>query len=106
MSELIPEIVRHALTETVCDIGQLSKSELYTLNKYVKRNWLSKGKGGPFPKLKTVYAHRDFNFEADRERAVAKAMAIHDTEKRLRLGSYSPIFDRPSKSNPKAKGGV
>ena len=94
---MIPEIVKRALVETVCDIEQLSKSELYQLNKAVKRGWLSKGKGGPYPKLKTVYAYPTFDFIADREREVAEAMAIADMEKRLQLGPYSPIFGKRSR---------
>lgn len=63
----LPEIIKRALTETVVNIGQLSKSELNQLNKYVKRGWLSKGQGGPFPKLKTVYAVPTYDFAANRQ---------------------------------------
>ena len=86
-SNEIPDIVRRALTETVVDIGQLSKSEIYYLNKYVKRNWLSKGKGGPFPNLKTVYAHRDFDFDADREFYVQRAIRLSELDRTAR-GDY------------------
>lgn len=84
----LPEIVRRALVETVTDIGQLSKAEIYQLNKYVKRGWLSRGKGGPYPILKTVYAHPGFNFAASRERYVEAAMAAYEVEKRLRANGY------------------
>lgn len=88
MSTELPEIVRRAMVETVTDIGQLSKSELYQLNKYVKRGWLSKGKGGPFPRLKTVYACPTFDFDADRQRVIDTAMTIHRIEQRLRANGY------------------
>jgi hypothetical protein len=84
----LPEIVKRALVETVTDIGQLSKSDLYTLNKYVKRGWLSRGKGGPYPILKTVYAHPGFDFTADRDRYVEAAMAMANIEQRLRESGY------------------
>lgn len=89
----LPEIVKRALVETVCDIGQLSDCEIRTLNKYVKRGWLSKGKGGPFPILKTIYAHPGFDFAANRQREVDAAFAIAEMEKQLRLGPYHPMFD-------------
>lgn len=76
MSTELPAIVKRALVETVTDIGQLSKSELYQLNKHVKRGWLSKGKGGPFPLLKTVYAHPGFDFEAWRKRYIEHAIIL------------------------------
>lgn len=88
MSAELPKIVKRALVETVTDIGQLSKSDLYQLNKYVKRGWLSRGKGGPFPMLKTVYAHPGFDFAASRERYVEAAMAAYEIEKRLRASGY------------------
>lgn len=72
----LPEIVRRALVETVCDIGQLSRSEIYQLNKYVRKGWLSRGKGGPFPILKTVYACPGFDFNASRERYVSHLMTL------------------------------
>lgn len=99
MSTELPEIVRRAMVETVTDIGQLSKTEIYQLNKYVKRGWLSRGKGGPFPILKTVYAHRDFDFDADRQRYVDAAMAAYEVEKQLRASGYfdvtSPNYGKP-----------
>lgn len=76
MSTKLPEIVRRALVETVCDIGQLSKSEIYQLNKYVRKGWLSRGRGGPFPILKTVYACPGFDFNASRERYVNHLMTL------------------------------
>lgn len=89
----LPEIVKCALVETITDIGQLSQSDLYQLNKYVKRGWLSRGKGGPFPLLKTVYACPGFDFTASRDRYIEAAMAAYETEKRLRANGY---FDTQS----------
>lgn len=87
----LPEIVKRVMVGTVTDIGQLSKSEIYQLNKYVKKGWLSRGKGGPFPILKTVYACPGFDFEASREQYVAAAMAAYDIEKRLRASGYFDV---------------
>ena len=78
---MLTEIVKRAPRETICDIGQLSKDELRQLNAAVKRGWLSKGKGGPFPKLKTMYACASFDFEADREREIAGAMVLADLDR-------------------------
>lgn len=84
----LPEIVQRALVETVVDIGQLSKSEIYQLNKYVRRGWLSKGKAGPYPALKTVYAVPGFDFAASRDAYVEEALRLADIEKRLRANGY------------------
>ena len=85
---MLTEIVKCALVETVTDIGQLSESEKRELNRAVKRGWLSKGKAGPFPRLKTVYACPAFNFTANREAYIAEAMRYaeldrQDAERRL-----------------------
>lgn len=85
---MIPEIVKRAMVETVVDIGQLSSSEKYQLNQAVKRGWLSRGKGGPFPMLKTVYAVPTFDHEASRRRYVDEAMRIAELEARLRANGY------------------
>jgi hypothetical protein len=67
---------------------------------------LSKGRGGPFPNLKTVYAHPGFDFTGDRERQVEAAFAVYETEKRLRANGYfdtlSPNYgkDLPPEPNP------
>lgn len=78
----LPEIVRRAMVETVTDIGQLSKAEIYQLNKYVKKGWLSKGKAGPFPRLKIVYACPSFDFEASRKRWVDYMMTLAELDRR------------------------
>jgi hypothetical protein len=72
---MLPEIVKRALLSQVVDIGQLSADELHTLNEYVKRGWLSKGKGGGFPVMKTCYARPGFDFVADREAQVTELLA-------------------------------
>lgn len=77
---MIPAIVKRAMVETVVDIGQLSNSEKYQLNKAVKRGWLAKGKAGPFPRIKTVYAVPTFDFAASRERYVNLALALAELD--------------------------
>lgn len=67
MKETLTTIVKRALVETVTDIGQLTTQEKRELARAVKAGYLSKGKGGPYPVLKTVYAHPGFDFAADRE---------------------------------------
>lgn len=91
MGNELPEVVKRALVYTVTDIGQLSKAEIYQLNKYVKKGWLSKGKAGPFPMLKTVYACPGFDFEASRQRYVDEAFRIYDIEQRLRANGYFDV---------------
>jgi hypothetical protein len=68
---MIPEIVKRAMTRTVTDIGQLSAGDIRTLNDYVKKGYLSKGKSGGFPAIKTVWAVPGYDF------ASMRAAAIH-----------------------------
>ena len=68
MSDL-PNIVKRAMVSTVVDIGQLSKDEIKTLNKYVRLGYLSKGKGGCFPAIKTVWGFPGFDFQKQRNRS-------------------------------------
>ena len=89
---MLTEIIKRALVETIVDIGQLTPAEKRELKRAVAKGYLSKGKGGPFPKEKTVYARPGFDFAADREREVTVAMALHDLEKRLHLGPHHSIF--------------
>ncbi len=63
---ILAPIVKRALVDTVNDIGQLSTQEKRELARAVKAGYLSKGKGGPFPKAKTVYARSGFDFAAGR----------------------------------------
>jgi hypothetical protein len=53
--ETIPEIVQRAYNEGITNIGQLSKSELYQLNKYVKSGYLMKVIDNTFPVSKNRY---------------------------------------------------
>lgn len=93
MSYELPEIVKRAMVHTVTDIGQLSKPELYQLNKYVKKGWLSKGKGGPFPMIKTVYAHRGYDFDLWRQRYVDHIIRLSE-------------LDREAAAQRKLRGGI
>jgi hypothetical protein len=79
---MLTEIVKRALTETVTNIGQLSATEQRELNTAVRHGVLSRGKGGPFPILKTVYAHPGFDFEADRKHYIDEAMKYAEWESR------------------------
>lgn len=63
---IITPTVKRALLETVTDIGQLTAQEKRELTRAVKAGYLSKGKGGPYPIVKTVYAGPGFDFAADR----------------------------------------
>ena len=65
-------IVKRALLESVTDIGQLSEGQLRDLRNAVNRGLLCKGKGGPFPILKTVYAKPGFDFSAQRAGYIAE----------------------------------
>jgi hypothetical protein len=71
------EIVGRAIVRPLADIGQLSHEEHLALNRAVRKGWLSKGKGGPYPALKTVYAHPGFDFAADREAHIEEMMGWH-----------------------------
>jgi hypothetical protein len=73
---LTPIVIR-ALTETVTDIGQLSRIELRELAYAVKYGVLAKGKGGPYPILKMVYAPSGFDFVVDRESQIADLRRAH-----------------------------
>ena len=75
MREILPEIVRRAMVETVTDIGQITHQQRLELNRAIRHGYLSKGKGGSFPALKTVYACPTFDFAADREAWYQEAVA-------------------------------
>lgn len=70
------ELIHQALTRTITNIGQLTPSQIRTLDGFVKKGWLSKGKGGPFPAIKTVYAYPGFDFANDRQRHIDHAMFL------------------------------
>jgi hypothetical protein len=72
---MLPEIVKRAMSDTVTDIGQLTSAEIKTLDAYVKKGYLSKGKSGPYPVLKTVWACPGYDFDKAREAAVNSLLA-------------------------------
>ena len=78
---MLPAIVTRALFETVTDIGQLTKEERRTLDAYAKKGWLAKGRGGPFPILKNVYAFPSYDFQGEREQAVKLLLALASLDK-------------------------
>lgn len=65
---ILTEIVKRAMVDHVTSIGQLSKQEVRELDTAVHMGYLSKGKGGAFPAIKTMWACPGFDFAADRER--------------------------------------
>jgi hypothetical protein len=75
-----PEIVRHAIVHTVVNIGQFRHpgraDELKTLERYVRAGYLEKGKGGPFPAIKTVYARPGYPFAAARQHFIDEIMRL------------------------------
>jgi len=76
----IPEIVKRAMLNPITDIGQLNKEEKRPLEKFVKMGVLIKGKGGPFPALKTVYAITGYNIAAARKRNIEEMLKIQNYE--------------------------
>lgn len=64
--------VRQALTSRTVDIGQLSAEDRRDLDRAVKQGLLVKGRGGGFPLLKTVYAAPGYDFQGEREKAIAE----------------------------------
>jgi len=60
----------------IVNIGQLSQADITTLESFVRRGWLSKGQGGPYPALKTVYARPGYSFEEARAAAVRDMLAM------------------------------
>jgi len=77
----IPEIVQRAMVGSVTDIGQLTTEDIKILNKYVKLGYLSKGKGGCFPIIKTIWACPTFDFQKQRDEAVAYMMQLAELDK-------------------------
>ena len=77
----IPAIVQRAMVDTVTDIGQLTTEEIKVLNRYVKLGYLSKGKGGHFPAIKTVWACPTFDFVKQRDEAIAWMMKLAELDK-------------------------
>jgi hypothetical protein len=82
--------VKEALVKPIVSIGQLSDKDVRELNLAVKYGILDKGTGGPYPKLKTVYAHAGFDFQKNRQENVAAAMNIVEIEKNIKEKSTKP----------------
>lgn len=70
-------IVERAMLHRICDLGQFTHAERLQVERAVRNGVLSKGKGGPYPKLKTVYAAVHFDFARDREAGVAELRRAH-----------------------------
>jgi hypothetical protein len=71
------DIVKRALVRTVTNVGQLTAEQKLDLEYAVRKGWLIKGKGGPYPILKSVYARPGFDFRKDREASVAELRRMH-----------------------------
>ena len=72
----LADIVKRALLETVADIGQLTAEDKNSLRQAVKSGLLSKGKGGGYPAIKTVYARPGYDFGGERAKAINWMMAM------------------------------
>ena len=70
----LPAIIQQALTETVTDLGQLTRAERAALRHYVRRGCLARGQGGPYPLLKTVYAVPGYDFAEERRRMIQRML--------------------------------
>jgi hypothetical protein len=66
------DVVKRALVSTVTDIGQLTADERRALSTAVARGWIAKGRGGPYPCIKTVYALPGYDFSGERQRSIAR----------------------------------
>jgi hypothetical protein len=85
-----PEIIQRAINKTITDIGQLTDEEKKVLENYVKSGVLDKAKGGGFPKLKTVYAIKGFDFNKDREYQLSH---LEDINTDFTLSDYQAALD-------------
>lgn len=83
-------IVQRAMVETVTDLGQFSHQERLDLEYAVRKGWLCKGQGGPFPKLKTVYACPGFDFAGSRAELVAEMMLFHAIDRARGVAHFFP----------------
>jgi hypothetical protein len=77
----IPAIVTRAMVNTITNIGQLTDDDVKTLDKYVKLGYLSKGKGGCFPIIKTVWGCPGFDFTKQRSDALAEWKRLAEFDK-------------------------
>lgn len=80
-SKNIPDIVKRAALHTITDIGQITPQDKRQLNKYIKLGMLTKGKGGPYPRLKIVYAIKGHDFISERKEWIKEVIRISDYEK-------------------------
>lgn len=71
--------IREAATTTIVSIGQLSPAEKRELDAAVRKGWIAKGKGGPFPAPKTVYAPVGYDFDLERSKAIAEVFRAERT---------------------------
>jgi hypothetical protein len=85
MKKVITPIVARALAETVLNVGQLSHTETLELKRAVRHGVLVKGRGGPYPNLKTVFAAPGYDFAAEREKEIAFSMLLHTLHQ---MGQY------------------
>lgn len=74
------------------DIGQIGKDDLRLLNKAVKAGVISKGKGGEYPVIKTVFAPKGFNFIRHRQ-------AVIDLYNAVSKGEITPGYYMAHKFN-------
>lgn len=82
-SEELPDIINKVLTinGSLHDIGQISQPDLHILRKYAKKGFIDKAKAGVYPKLKTCYARKGFDFYAERQDAIKSVTAVYKYEK-------------------------
>jgi hypothetical protein len=94
----IPDIVKRAMLNPITDIGQLGKNEKKSLNLYVKKGVLAKGRGGPFPALKTVYALAGYDFVKARNEVIEQVKQIdeYETSKKNEVAQQELNFEGPT----------
>jgi hypothetical protein len=79
---MLTKLVKRALFRPICDIGQLTLQEKKELDSAVRKGYLSKGKGGPFPVIKTMYARPNFDFISDRQKEIQRMMRLAELDKK------------------------
>jgi hypothetical protein len=94
--DAMTEIVRRAIVHTVVDLGQLQPHETRELAAAVRRGWLEKGKGGPFPKIKTVYAVRGYPFAEARRHTIDEMMALPNPKGRFTVRKIEDVVHSAS----------
>lgn len=95
-------IVKRALVYTVTDIGQITAADRSELEAAVRKGWLSKGRGGSFPVLKTVYARPRFDFMAERALYVREAL-LHFANLAPQRRSETKLSNSPQSDLPLSK---